>query len=32
MNELFTHNTNREAPTFANINMLGKCNADCYFV
>lgn len=28
---LFTHNTERQAPTFANINMLGKCNADCYF-
>ena len=22
---------NREAPTFANINLLGKCNVDCYF-
>lgn len=21
----------REAPSFANINLLGKCNADCYF-
>jgi molybdenum cofactor biosynthesis enzyme MoaA len=24
-------NRTREAPTFANINLLGKCNADCYF-
>ena len=28
---LFSHNTERDKPTFANINMLGKCNADCYF-
>lgn len=28
---LFKHNTEREKPTFANINMLGKCNANCYF-
>ena len=26
-----TKNRNREAPTFANINLLGRCNADCYF-
>lgn len=26
-----TKNRNRELPTFANINLLGKCNADCYF-
>jgi MoaA/NifB/PqqE/SkfB family radical SAM enzyme len=31
MDALFKHNTEREAPTFANINMLGKCNAKCYF-
>lgn len=24
-------NRMREAPSFANINMLGKCNADCFF-
>jgi len=24
-------NRNREYPTFANINLLGKCNVDCYF-
>lgn len=24
-------NRNREAPTFANINLLGKCNAQCFF-
>jgi MoaA/NifB/PqqE/SkfB family radical SAM enzyme len=24
-------NRNRQTPTFANINLLGKCNADCYF-
>ena len=24
-------NRNRQVPTFANINLLGKCNADCYF-
>lgn len=24
-------NRNREKPTFANINLLGKCNVDCYF-
>lgn len=27
----FEKNWNRSAPSFANINMLGKCNADCYF-
>jgi MoaA/NifB/PqqE/SkfB family radical SAM enzyme len=26
-----TKNRTREAPTFANINLLGKCNADCFF-
>lgn len=26
-----TKNRNRMKPTFANINLLGKCNADCYF-
>jgi MoaA/NifB/PqqE/SkfB family radical SAM enzyme len=31
VSELFTKNRNREAPTFANINLLGKCNVDCYF-
>ena len=24
-------NKDRELPTFANINLLGKCNADCFF-
>jgi len=24
-------NRNRKAPTFANINLLGQCNANCYF-
>jgi molybdenum cofactor biosynthesis enzyme MoaA len=27
----FDKNRNRENPTFANINLLGKCNVDCYF-
>jgi molybdenum cofactor biosynthesis enzyme MoaA len=27
----FGKNWNREAPVFANINLLGKCNVDCYF-
>lgn len=27
----FEKNMNREAPVFANINLLGKCNVDCYF-
>ena len=27
----FEKNWNRSAPSFANINLLGKCNADCYF-
>lgn len=27
----FNKNLNREAPVFANINLLGKCNVDCYF-
>lgn len=31
VSELFTKNRSREAPTFANINLLGKCNVDCYF-
>lgn len=26
-----TKNRDREAPTFANINLLGKCNARCFF-
>jgi len=26
-----TKNRNRANPTFANINLLGKCNVDCYF-
>ena len=29
--DLFKKNYNREAVDFANINLLGKCNADCYF-
>jgi len=28
---MINKNRNREDPTFANINLLGKCNADCYF-
>ena len=31
MNDLFTKNREREAPSFANINLLGKCNIRCYF-
>jgi molybdenum cofactor biosynthesis enzyme MoaA len=27
----FEKNLNREAPVFANINLLGACNVDCYF-
>lgn len=27
----FEKNLNREAPVFANINLLGTCNVDCYF-
>jgi organic radical activating enzyme len=27
----FEKNMHREAPVFANINLLGKCNVDCYF-
>lgn len=27
----FEKNLNRTAPSFANINMLGTCNVDCYF-
>lgn len=27
----FEKNWDRSAPSFANINLLGKCNADCYF-
>ena len=27
----FEKNWDRSAPSFANINVLGKCNADCYF-
>lgn len=26
-----TKNRNRELPTFANINLLGRCNANCFF-
>lgn len=28
---MINKNRNRKKPTFANINLLGKCNADCYF-
>ncbi len=28
---MITKNRKREAYSFANINLLGKCNADCYF-
>jgi MoaA/NifB/PqqE/SkfB family radical SAM enzyme len=28
---LFEKNRNRSVPTFANINLLGKCNANCFF-
>ena len=28
---MFQKNRNKQLPTFANINLLGKCNADCYF-
>jgi len=28
---LMVKNRNREKPDFANINLLGKCNVDCYF-
>ena len=28
---MINKNRDRELPTFANINLLGKCNADCYF-
>lgn len=31
INPEFIKNDNREAPTFANINLLGTCNVDCYF-
>src|SRR5690606_8241841 len=27
----FEKNWNREAPSFANINLLGRCNVDCFF-
>lgn len=30
-NAEFKKNWNRKAPVFANINLLGKCNVDCYF-
>ncbi len=30
-NPVFEKNLNRTAPSFANINMLGTCNVDCYF-
>jgi MoaA/NifB/PqqE/SkfB family radical SAM enzyme len=29
--DIFSKNRERAAPTFANINLLGKCNVDCYF-
>lgn len=28
---LIIKNRNKKPPTFANINLLGKCNADCFF-
>ncbi len=28
---MIVKNRDRETPTFANINLLGKCNADCFF-
>jgi len=31
MNKEFTKLRDREPPTFANINLLGPCNVDCYF-
>jgi len=31
MSESFTKNRARQPPTFANINLLGPCNVDCYF-
>jgi MoaA/NifB/PqqE/SkfB family radical SAM enzyme len=31
MNTQIVKNRNREAYSFANINLLGKCTADCYF-
>ncbi len=30
-NPEFRKNLNRSTPTFANINLLGNCNVDCYF-
>ena len=30
-NDVFSKNYHRTAPSFANINLLGKCNADCFF-
>ena len=31
MSDLFAKNREGEAPSFANINLLGKCNIRCYF-
>lgn len=31
MKHIFEKNRERSLPTFANINLLGKCNVDCYF-
>lgn len=31
MKDIFSKNYDREVPTFANINLLGTCNIDCYF-
>ena len=31
MEHVFEKNRKRSLPTFANINLLGKCNVDCYF-
>ena len=30
-NQSMSKNRNREAPSFANINLLGRCNVDCFF-
>ncbi|RKZ94361.1 MAG: hypothetical protein DRQ46_10065 [Gammaproteobacteria bacterium] len=29
--DIYTKNYDRDKPTFANINLLGTCNIDCYF-
>lgn len=31
MENIINKNRNREKYTFANINLLGTCNANCYF-